>query len=499
MQNQIIFPKVSLACASFSLLLLVACRENPKPPTTISTIPVAAALPPLIRPLRADLDPVFLSKTFDATQAISWQQNDGSLIKIAKNSLCRADKTPFSGKVRLRYRAFHDGISIALAGIPMAHNGGNLTTAGSFELRADDAKTGESLDFLPQKSAYVHMRARGETAGEFPFWYLNPETRRWDSLGKSDLERQNSQRIVKTYEKVAAPPTKETLFAFNYLAILDVYTNDNWKILNSATATDSLSNLLKPKLEKYELGYEKAYISSRHVVKWDGNEYPAALFVWKKLDANNYPDWLKDAALMLKNISENRYSITAKQESTNAQFYAEVEAVMPLKALFTVAPEIWKTNRNIALQAAKSLILVENQRIERVSALYRSFSVEKFGVYNWDKILKDQQSVVVEATVKFQTPFNEQLTRPDLLLLTGDAKSVVTLPQNIWATLPLRPDPKARIFAILPNQKIAFYSASRYQNIQFDQLRNLQNPVLLLDMEEKIVKSETELRRLLML
>lgn len=487
--------------AGITLLGFVAC-QNTSRETLSKTEPIATTpTKPFIHPPLPALNPTFAIREFEAEKGLNWTLPSGTSVKMQPNSLLTSDGKPFKGRVRLKYREFRDALSIFLAGIPMTYQGGNFTTAGSFELRGEAAADNTPLSIHPQKLATV--RFNSPIAGnDYDFFYLNETEKRWDSIGtgrpevvRATLKREKIVNIPNTLPY----PLNKNYFAFNYLAILDVWTNDDWKILGSESATDSVRKAIAPTLEAYDLGYENVYAQNIAVL-FEGKEYPAPLMVWKNVDKKPFPDSLKDRFGRFQKLDSTHYRFWIGEKNQPPKFEVNLECVMPLKTLFAYKPEDWKKNFNKVLATAKQEIQVETVRTNRVKAIYRTFSVQNFGLYNWDKLMKNENALLVNAEFKFQTPLSNA-TDLDITLITGDNLGVVTYPKNSWNKLALLNDPKTRLFAVLPNDKIALYSPKKYQSIPFDDLRKKSNennpPAFLFDMQEVIIKSENDLRKLL--
>ncbi len=498
MQNYQVWKLVALSAA---LLSAIACQNTPRETPSKTEPTTTASIKPFINPPILALNPAFVIREFEAEKGLNWTLPSGSSVKISPNSLLTKEGKPFKGRVRLKYREFRDALSIFLAGIPMTYQGGNFTTAGSFELRGEAASDNTPLSIASQKS--VEVRFNSPIGGnDYDFFYLNEGAKRWDSIGtgRPELVRTMVEREKKApTQNTLAYPLNKNYFAFNYLAILDVWTNDDWKILGSAPATDSVRNAIAPTLEAYDLGYENVYAQNIAVL-FEGKEYAAPLMVWKNIDKKPFPDSLKERFGRFQKLDDKHYKFWIGEKNQPPSFEVNLECVMPLKTLFAYKPEEWKKNFNNVLATAKQEIKTEVVRTNRVKAIYRTFSVANFGLYNWDKLMKNENALIVNADFKFQTPLSNA-TDLDVTLITGDNLGVVTYPKNSWNKFALLNDPKTRLFAVLPNDKIALYSPKKYQAIPFKELSKKSNennsPTFLFDMQEVVIKSESDLRKLL--
>ncbi|MBU0764668.1 MAG: hypothetical protein KJ607_07530, partial [Bacteroidetes bacterium] len=447
-----------LILQSIAIVLLCACSRTQE---------ITRIIPPLITPPLPGLQPEFNRFTADASAGAELSIPSGTTIIIPENAFADSSGNPVNGIVDIRYREFHDAVDILLSGIPMKYETGdksrNMQTAGMFEIHAD--KDGRELRIADGKSITVRM-ASYETGNEYSFFCLDESARKWTFLDHSIPEVNEEKEALRQKVTNLRASIKNALdpeqFVFNYNSILDVYFNDDWEKINK----NRHSTKIKNKATGYGLDWSDIF--TWESIAWKGNRHRAALMVWKKDGDTRFPSWAKEASLnddkILTHLGGSKYRLTLKNSKTGKIYSAEIEAVMPLKALFAFSPEYWKTNYDQAMSQVEE----EEARLRLQADVFRTFEIEKFGIYNYDKLQKEENSIRVLANFIFRDIRNEKLTGIDMVFcIPGDNKTVIKYPKEDWGRIVLIPDQSMRFLAVLPGNRIAVYSAEKYRSISF--------------------------------
>ena len=105
-------------------------------------------------------------------------------------------------------------------------------------------------------------------------------TRNWHYVGeeKSKPNREKQRIIAKIRNNVKALklPLDPGHFAFNYLAVLDVYLKDDEKLINKSKKDQGV----ELKIKQYGVEWKNFY--NYESISFNGNTYLAALMIWKK-------------------------------------------------------------------------------------------------------------------------------------------------------------------------------------------------------------------------
>ena len=136
------------------------------------------------------------------------------------------------------------------------------------------------------------------------------------------------------------------------------------------------------------------------------------------------------------------------------------------------------------------------EQMNNMAEVYRSFSANNFGIFNWDKMMKEEDKLILSADFQYDKEAAFSIAETEIVYITGNGKGIIKFPKRIWNNLALIPDPGAKMFSILPGKMIALYPADKFAEIEFDDLRQMEAPSYLFDMEvqEKPMESIEDLR-----
>ncbi|MEM9821589.1 MAG: hypothetical protein AAF985_10975 [Bacteroidota bacterium] len=437
-----------------TLFLLTACSEKQKIEAFIQ-----APIP--------QLDPSFEHLVFDAEKGLEHQLANGGHIRIPPNALINELGEVVTGKVEAKYREFHEVGTIFLAGIPMSmqteKGRQHFQTAGSFQLEVQ--QNGKDLQLRTGQQAQVKM-ASWEKEDNYDFYFLDENQRAWTFKGTAPAEvnkaKLTATKQVKKMRKGLPFPLNRRYLAFNYNIIVDVYMNDNLKSVNH--------DFIKDKMEAYGLGW--ADIEVRSTIDYQGKKIPAGLMLWRSGSNNKIPDWTNKRYAKMEQVRGKRYRLSMYSKDSSQHFSAEMDWVMPLKSLFAFSPEEWVDNYQANIQKIEA----EQQRIAQMAEAFRTFELAEFGIYNWDRLMKEEERVELMAHFDFDVPVDERLNAMEIFYVSGDNKSLIRLQNHAERPIALVPDPQARIFSILPNNRLALITAEEYALIDFAALRKEENP-----------------------
>ena len=458
-------------------LALHACQQN----SVVVQEPDPLVVPPL-----PSADPDFQSFVFHAEDGYQYQHPSGTTVCIPPNAFVNEKGEFASGPVEVQYREFSDALNIYLAGIPMNYQGGHFSTAGSFELRA--SQQGVPLAVSTEESIAVRM-ASFVAEDEFDFFYLNEGERHWQSLGTAAPEVNSEKVALKEKIRRMQPslkfPLNRKYMAFNYSAILDVYYNNNFSKVNDAEVSSKMTD--------YGLGWEEAMVSQS--IEFKGKWEHAALMVWKNLDGKKFPDWTKKRWGKLKSGKGSSYVYSVAKPDSSEIFEVRLRPVMTLKELFAFSPNQWKQNYDKVMAEIES----ERERMEAMASVFRTFEINDMGIYNWDKMMKEEERLFLAGDFQFPGEVNEKLTELEVVYLSGDNNAVVKFPEYTWEKMALVPDEGGRFFAILPGNQLAVFPAEDYRAIDFESLRLEVNPEYQFNMEaaEQPVETAADFQKLL--
>jgi len=456
-----------------------------------STPTAPLALDPYVNPPIPALNPEFQTFEFMAEKGLDTTLSNGSTIAIPAGALRDQSGAVISGRVEAQYRELHDALSIYLSGVPMEYQAADtawqFTTAGTFELRA--SQNSQPLSLAPEEKIAVKF-ASYEAADDYQIYYLDEEGRRWDSLGTRppviNEEKVLQQKKINRKKSRLAFPLNKKYMALNYNIIADVFYNDK-------RVEEALHAQLKEKLEAYGLGWNGVY--SYDKIEFNGQKELAGLMVWKNLSGKAFPAWTENRSCKLEKVKGSTYLLKASNKDSSETFECKLRAVMSLKSLFAFSPDYWAKN----YKAAMAQVEEEQNRLKEMAAVFRHFEVADFGVYNWDRMMKEEENIPLEAQFNFAPDFNEKLTEPEVVYISGDNKSVIRFPQKDWERFSLWPQKGGILFALLPGQRLSLFTRKQYDQIDVEPIRQSLSPQYLFEMSKEVhaFSSQEELRKVL--
>lgn len=427
----------------------------------------------------------------------------GTKITIKPNTLVDKEGTIIREKVTIKYREYHDAVDVLLSGIPMGYQGAGqkrtMQTAGMFDLAGEQ---NNQPVFIKDGAGIQVDFASFEDGTDYNFFALDEE-KGWEFVDyvapKANKDRLELEKEVKTLARKLKSKHKKS-FVFNYDAVLDVRYNNNWDQINKNRNNKSL----RRKTDKYGLESYKSRVYQ--LITYKGNSYPADMMVWD-YKGKRWPAWARNerCQISLKQIKGSLYEASVVKTGTEETFISRIKLVVPLKYIFKYTPEQWaKDAKNIFKQISESeeklrLELEEKRkRIEQQAAVIRSFEVVGFGIYNYDKLLKEPNRIDIIA--HFQLEGVDDLDW--VICLPQDGKTVIKYPKLDWNKVALLPNNAAQFVTILPDKSLGIYTAKAYAKLEFDALKNAgdQKPKVEFELikNEKKIESEEQLRDMIL-
>ncbi len=424
----------------------------------------------------------------------------GTSLTIPHGSFVDAGGNPVSGNVDVLYREFHDAVDILLAGITMDYNSMDekrtLTTAGMFEL---DAKSkGQQLAVAKGKKIDVRL-ASNYPGTNYNFFYMNPQTSAWEWVDLPTVEV-NQEKIDAKEALANKMPSLfmgDEYFVLSYDRFLDYFLNDDWYKIQDHRNDKSI----RRKLEEYKV---KMYdVVARGEVLFGKSYYHPIELLWKDLDGKAIPKWTSDfefsweknakgdwyiSNFNLKKLEGNRYEIYYKLGKKT--FTKQMEAIIPLKNLLRLPAAEWQKRYDEAM----AQLAEEQAKVDLMAETYRTFSVSRLGIYNFDALLKMDNWFEIMPSFTLNS---SQTTNGDVVIILGDNSGYIKLNPEQYSTMRINPESGHRVIMLLPNNEIAIYPVEQFKGIDIESLRAQTKPPYTFALESKKVNSAVELRKIL--
>lgn len=417
----------------------------------------------------------------------------GSRIIVPPDIWVDSSGNKIDGEINLKYREFSDAGDVFLAGIPLSYDTAGrqetLVTAGMFEIRS--FKDSTEIFIADDKSLIVQM-ASNETNADYNFYFLDEEVKNWQYIGtKAPTENPKIQEIKDSIELMQPEqsfPFNKSYFALNYDAILDVYFKDNY----SQIEKNYKSKLPKRKAESYGLSYSGIFC--RYQLTYKGTRYEAYQMVWQLLSGKRLPRLAKNCYVeKLTYLGNNIYNMLLVKDKKKANI--KVKAVMPMKHLFAYPPETWKEKYDEVM----AKIAVEEKRLASQFAVYRTFEVGRTGFFNWDRIMKMKNNIMVNSEFKFDKEIEGELADIDIFYFVDNNKSFTKIKYSNTDSIMIAPDSTAKFIAVLSDTEAAYFSTEDYNKINFEKLSNSSLPSYTFKMKSVPINSRNDFEKLISL
>ncbi len=480
-------------------LIMQACKTGGKMDSSFADTN-AKQVKPFIAPPIQGVDIPIEKIAFNAgkSQVLRPANGKGTTISIPAGALTDAQGKPFNGEAVLSYREFHTAADIFVSGIPMTMKveGKDETfeTAGMFEIRAHDTK-GNTLNVKPGMNVTVRMGSM-QSDSTYRFFYLNEEDKNWAYQGEGDPEI-NTERVEmvrKMNEKIPAHaiPFTDGYAVLNYHSLLDMLANNNYH----AIAIMEKSPKIKDKLRDYNV--TPLSVSIYAEIAFKGRKYPADAIVWKMDNPSKMPPSGDTRSAQVYALGKNKYRFVLEYYD-GRKFKGNMEAVMTVQQLFAKDAAYWQNEYETVMAEVKEL----ERMIAEKEVVYRTFELGGFGIFNWDKFIKQDQMqpVMVHTQLQFSTPLHktEDLRTNVFYMIMPGNNSLVRLNPDVFFSdsLLLRNMPGSMIITTLYGGKLARISAEEYNKIPFESLKRGSTVDLFFTVSDDKIESLEDVKRFL--
>ena len=372
--------------------------------------------------------------TFDASQGFEFHGSNGTHLSIPKLAFIDKDGKTVNGKVKVKFREFHDAKSILLSGIPMQMNENRneyMQSAGMMELRA--YKDGNELSMKNRKSIKVNLAALNKVDENFNLYFLDNDEQ-WIETGKFQTDS-NQFKI----DSLAAIPS---------LPIFPKNPNPD-----SSDFVFTLSMDLK----------NAPYLRSFKGVDWvmvkkngEGNPHNELRTGWDRIKVKR------------TNKKENIFKISffrevkrpGSEKHKNEKFCLNAIPALKGKEL-AKALEDYKSDlkKYETLLALKEL---EEERLAMESDLVNTFEIGALGFWNCDRLQNTEILANGTYAFDFEDQFLSLVNKVKLYVVLNDQNGVLTYYNYNWSEMPFFIKEDVEIFAVLPDLTVAYVSAQEY-------------------------------------
>ena len=388
----------------------------------------------------------------DPAKETTFVLSSGTKITIPANVLVNESGEVITESVTLGFTEYREAAEIIASGIPMSvrqEDGSKewMQTAGMFQVRAINAK--HPINIAEGKAFQVSFVSAVE--GEYDFWSYDEEDQNWINeqaavAGEPVSQAEAVAELKQLKQSVGAPPVAPELEEGNILGFTDL----------------DVSHI--PALKG----------KSPLMLVYVGND-PA------KAPMNN--QWINKATWFKKKIHATKTSGVYELTLLGDSLYSIKVRQALVGADLEMAKEQYAAK--LAQYEAKLAAVKEKEaEVELVRNFRRTMRIQRFGLYNYDILWKQEDAVPLMADFDFDDLPEEAKKATIIYLVTGEGRVVVQLPSYDWGKLRVDLNADNKMLAVLPNNKVALFPQSAF-NKEKEEIIESSGQEYLFDMEVK--------------
>ncbi|HYG53477.1 MAG TPA: hypothetical protein VD905_21465 [Flavobacteriales bacterium] len=389
----------------------------------------------------------------------------GTRVEVPAKAFVDSAGNLLSGKVTLTYREMHTMNDILISGVPLNYDAAGmlkrLRSGGMFELRA--AQEGRQVFLDSGKVISVSMACFDDDARYHAFYLDEEKARDWEYLkdldGAANPEKKKIMKRARQKVNELQLPL-DGYFAFNYMALLDVYL-DNKEAEIKKKRTDVT---LQGKIKEYGVAWSNIYCYQS--VEFNGTKTLASLLLWKKLNKEPWPSWAQQATCDLKPNGDGNYTLELTVPKGKVNYKATIQPFFPIKSLLAFSPSYWRNKYDLALRKA----VEEEMRKQKVADVYQTLEAHRFGFYNIDKLQREADYVQVRVEPEFDREVGA-VNDIAIYYISEQYRTVVKYPKEEWGNVTLLPDSEGKLFTVLPGNKLAVAGEQVLRKLHYREIK----------------------------
>jgi hypothetical protein len=379
-------------------------RQEIKPPISANDIP-------------------FEQYTFNADSGVVIERPTGTTIKIPASAFINNKGEIVKGNLSLKVREFHSSEDIFRSGIPMSVNNSRsdfLESAGMIELRA--FANGDTLELATGKNATISLAAFKNSAG-FRLYNLDNSSN-WNATDTfSNSSNQRKQIKIDSLNLILSDTLNDVIFDFltsyNSTPELVPFKGLQWKI-NKKDLPEDFEDALRINWDDIKITRKGKKF--KFDLKLLNGEWGEKKKVFKKLSFVASP--IKNG----KTLDRNEVN------------------------------DLSKLNDSVKVQIEQEIA-----RVKKEADLLNTFSINKMGIWNIDKIMNLPLDGKYQVSFDFENEFNSDIARVAVFVILVDENAVIPFFKEDWGKIPFKKGRKMKLKVLLPNNQIALVDENDVQ------------------------------------
>jgi len=381
-----------------------------------------------INPPLKNIDIPYTTYKVNVQQGATLDFETGSTITIPKNAFADTNGKLLKGEVEIKYREFHDPVDFLISGIPMTYDSAGVQyhfeSAGMMEILA--YQNGQPVNMVADKSINVELASKDESS-KFNLYKFDTIKNDWSCIGKDKVVKKIETPVNSNTNSVSKE-TKEVITKIETKKI-EIKKEKEIQIAEIPKLTIEPQKPKKMSVEKFSNNIDVDYKDFPELavfkgVNWEiGDEnksYDAAKHkyinntVWESASLKEGPQKGKNFILKLnKGPKEEKLVVYPVFEGKNydvavkkyEEKFAEYNKILEkrTKEEKRIEQEYNKKLAQLKKEQEEAELAWKKQQEEAFKKMnseekiYRTFSVNNFGVYNCDNPMKYPKGTITNA------------------------------------------------------------------------------------------------------
>jgi hypothetical protein len=379
-------------------------------------------------------------------------------IEIKKNSIVDENGNTIKGTAKISYREFMNPAQIMLSGIPMeydsAGNKSTFSSAGMIEIKGE--AEGKPVFIAEDKGINISFKSP-KAGNDYNLYYLDTIKKNWVYMGKDEIE------VQKDKEELNIKKTKKT----------------------KATEINNPKEPIKPEAprladaQKWNFTIDVIPEEFPELAGYSQTQFEIDESYKKYNPAHSKIEW-NDVKIEKAN-EPNKYFITFTKDTIHCKYLAqpvlnEKDYKKELAGYEKKYAEYMEAAKKAKLEeeANRTKIIVDTayNPFETQQNIYRSFTIQKFGIWNCDKVFKQANKHISNPVLKI----NDTIYERNVFLADFGNNALM----SIYPGQEIRYDSGSKNYLIMikNNNQIAVFWPKDFEKLVIKNQKNILNLAL---------------------
>lgn len=383
---------------------------------------------------------------------IALNNNNGTSLVIPPDAFVDSNGNKVEGSIVIHFREMRTLTEQLSAGIPMNYLASNLlkrfNTATQFEIRFE--QNGNEIYPDSGKAIQLRLALYGDHFDLKEFYLDELKERNWNYIRDLSIEgnpeRKKAMRRALSRVKELKVPLSGDYFAFNYLALLDVYLNDKTVDIKKKKQDPAIQS----KIKEYGVSWTNMYCFQP--IDFEGKKVLSSSLIWKKVTGDAWPVWANNAVCNITPGNDGNFNLELTKKGL-MPYKAVIRPYMPVKSLLAFSPAYWKNKYKVALNKA----IKEEMQKQTIADGYTMLEINRSGYYCCSRLQADEDYIQVHLKPEVNEKEFEDLSGAHLYYVSATFNTVIRYPYTEWKNITVLPD-RGAIMIIVNGNKAAIYN-----------------------------------------